>query len=134
MRKRLDVKPTSANNDRQLASRMNFINCPRSSAPKFFGAHLFVKRYDADQMMECFRERCSIRLRRQQIEPVINLKRIRTTISAPISCATSAASLDFPVPVGPTIKKTAFTKQNRETCALAPCLPIATIDLVNFAP
>ena len=77
MGKRLDVKPTSANNDRQLASRMNLINRPRGDAPKFFGAHLFVKRYDADQMMERFRERCSIRLRRQQIEPVINLKRIR---------------------------------------------------------
>src|SRR5205809_4736429 len=77
MRKRLDVKPTSANNDRQLASRMNLINRPRGDAPKFFGAHLFVKRYHADQMMECFRERCSIRLRRQQIESVINLKRIR---------------------------------------------------------
>src|SRR5205809_7477344 len=77
MRKRLELKRTSANNDRQLASRMNLVNCPRSGAPKFFGAHLVVKRYDADQMMECFRERCSIRLRRQQIEPVINLKRIR---------------------------------------------------------
>src|SRR5439155_22070309 len=87
MRKRLDVKPTSANNDRQLASRMNLINCPRSSAPKFFGAHLFVKRYDADQMMECFRERCSIRLRRQQIEPVINLKRIcADNLSAALLC------------------------------------------------
>src|SRR6266480_6197359 len=77
MRKRLDVKPTSANNDRQPTSRMNLINRPRGDAPKFFGAHLFVKRYHAEQMMECFRARCSIRLRRQQIEPVINLKRIR---------------------------------------------------------
>ena len=77
MRKRLDVKPTSANDDRQLASRMNLINRPRGNAPKFFRAHLFVKRYDADQMMRRFRERCGIRLCRQEIEPVINLKRIR---------------------------------------------------------
>src|SRR6266480_1723955 len=77
MGKRFDVKPTSANNDRQLISRMNLINRPRSDAPEFLCVHIFVKWYYADQMMGRFRERRSIRFCRQEIEPVINLKRIR---------------------------------------------------------
>ena len=77
MGKRFDIKPASANNDRQLSSRMNLINRPRGDAPKFFRAHIFVKRHCADQMMRRFRERRSIRFCRQDVEPVINLKRIR---------------------------------------------------------
>ena len=76
MRKRFDVKPASANNDRQLSSRMNLINRPRGDAPKFFRAHIFVKRHCADQMMRRLCARRLIRLRSQKIETAINLKRI----------------------------------------------------------
>ena len=77
MGKRFDVKAASANNDRQLVSRMNLINRPRGDAPEFLCVHIFVKRHCADQMMWRFRERRSIRFCRQDVEPVINLKRIR---------------------------------------------------------
>ena len=110
MRKRLDVKPTSANNDRQIASRMNLINRPRGDAPKFFRAHLFVKRYHADQMMRRFRERFSIRLRRQEIEPVINLKRIRAdNLRADLLCDIGC-QLRFSGPGGTDNKKNGFHK------------------------
>jgi hypothetical protein len=76
MRKRLDVKPASTNNDRRFSVRMDLIDGVRRGAGKFFRVHVVVKRRCANQMMRSFRERCGIGLRGQKIEAAINLKRI----------------------------------------------------------
>src|SRR6266403_1700589 len=56
---------------------MDFIDGARRGATKFFHIHFFVERRCSNQMMPGFRERCDVGLRRQKIEAVINLKRVR---------------------------------------------------------
>src|SRR5439155_17005416 len=56
---------------------MNFADGLERKSAKVRGVHLFQDRHRADQMMRRFCQRCGIRLSRQQIEPAINLERVR---------------------------------------------------------
>src|SRR5205823_12009343 len=74
--KSFDIKPATANNDCDLAARMNFSNHAQRRAPIFFNIHLFVSRQSADQMMRSLSQCSNVRFCSEEIEPTVNLKRV----------------------------------------------------------
>ena len=51
VRERFYVKPTSPDNDRESAARINFIDGARRGAAIFFSIHFFLKRRCPNEMM-----------------------------------------------------------------------------------
>lgn len=78
MRQCFDVKPASADNDRELSARINFFNRASRSAPVLLRVHFFSQRQHADEVMRCFRQRWMLRFCRKQIQSTVNLKRVGT--------------------------------------------------------
>src|SRR5712692_5019315 len=77
MRERFDVETAAADDEREFAARMDFIDCAQRKLPKFFRIHLLQDRHRTDQMMLGLRQRSCVRFCGEKIETAIDLERVR---------------------------------------------------------
>jgi hypothetical protein len=74
MGERLDVKATAANDDGQLAPRVNSVDGAKRELSEFCRVHFLQDRHRPDQVMRNFGESSGVRLRGEKIKPAIDLK------------------------------------------------------------